>query len=365
MPRTGGERPHPNRMRADEAEHDAEDAGLRYATDAGPGLRRVRRGGGFAYLAHDGRPVRDERTLARIRALAVPPAWRDVWICPDARGHVQATGRDARGRKQARYHARWREVRDGAKFERMLEFGRALPSLRSRVARDVAAGDLSRRCVVATVVRLLETTLVRVGNDEYARDNHSYGLTTLRDGHVASFGRTLRLSFVGKGGKPHEVEVSDPRAARVVRECRGLPGRRLFQWVDADGACHAVSSEDVNAYLRDACGEDFTAKDFRTWAGTVLALKELAGAPPPRGVTAMRRTINAAVDAVAQRLRNTRAVCRRSYVHPAVLRACEERRLVDALADCDGRGPRGLRKDEVTALFFLAHEARAPRRAAA
>ena len=345
-----------------DAKDDARTAGLRHTTDAEPGIRRLRRGGGFAYVGPGGRPVRDERTLARIRSLAVPPAWRDVWICAHADGHLQATGRDARGRKQPRYHPRWREVRDEVKFDRMVAFGRALPALRARVARDVATADLSLRCVVATIVRLLETTLVRVGNDEYARKNRSYGLTTLRDGHVAPAGRTLRLHFTGKGGKAHEVEVTDPRAARVVRECRDLPGQRLFQWLDDDGGRHAVSSEDVNAYLHEATGEDFTAKDFRTWAGTVLALQALAGAPPAKGVTAMRRTINAAVDSVAERLRNTRAVCRRSYVHPAVIRACEEHRLARAVSECGARGPRGLRRDEVVALAFLVRESRAARR---
>jgi DNA topoisomerase-1 len=344
------------------AAHDAKDAGLRHTTDADPGIRRLRRGRGFVYVGPRGRPVRDRATLARIRSLAVPPAWEDVWICPDPRGHLQATGRDARGRKQARYHPRWREVRDAVKFDRMVAFGRALPALRARVARDVAAEDVSPRCVVATIVRLLETTLIRVGNDEYARENRSYGLTTLRDGHVAPSGRGLRLRFAGKGGKPHEVEVTDARAARVVRECRDLPGQRLFQWVDDQGRRHAVSSEDVNAYLREATGEDFTAKDFRTWAGTVLALQALAGAPPPKGVTATRRAINAAVDSVAERLRNTRAVCRRSYVHPAVIRACEERRLARAIAECSARGPRGLRREEAVALAFLVREARGARR---
>ena len=344
---------------------DAKDAGLRYTTDANPGIRRLRRGGGFSYAGPSGRPVRDERTLARIRSLAVPPAWRDVWICPDPQGHLQATGRDARGRKQPRYHPRWREVRDDVKFERMVAFGRALPALRARVARDVAAADLSLPCVTATIVRLLETTLIRVGNDEYARENRSYGLTTLRDGHVTPAGRTLRLRFLGKGGKPHEVEVSDPRAARVVRECRDLPGQRLFQWLDGDGRRHAVSSEDVNAYLHEATGEAFTAKDFRTWAGTVLALQALAGVPPPEGPRATRRTINEAIDSVAERLRNTRAVCRRSYVHPAVIRACEERRLWREVAQCSPRGPRGLRKEETVALAFLVREARGARRARA
>lgn len=300
-------------------------------------------------------------TLERIRALAVPPAWTHVWINLDPRGHLQATGRDARGRKQSRYHPRWRELRDEVKFERLASFGRALPSLRRRVADDLAGPPRPTfRRVLAAIVRLLDETLVRVGNEEYARENRSYGVTTLRDGHVRRAEGGLRLRFPGKGGKLHEVEVGDARVARVVLRCQHLPGQQLFQFVGVDGRPHAVRSDDVNEYLRRATGEDVTAKEFRTWAGTVLALQHLGHARRTSGVTARRRTVNAAIDAVAERLRNTRAVCRASYVHPAVLTAAEDGSLWATLERCarDGRCPRGLRRDEAAALLFLAAVAR-------
>jgi DNA topoisomerase I len=348
---------------------DARDAGLTHASDDALGFRRVRRGRGFTYVRRGGGPVTDARVLARIRALAVPPAWTDVWINADPRGHLQATGRDARGRKQSRYHARWRAVRDEAKFDRMIAFGRALPRIRRQVARDLAASRLTLSCVVATIVRLLDTTLVRVGNDEYARANHSYGLTTLRDVHVSGGGGRAVLRFPGKGGKAHEVTLSDRRAARIVRRCRRLPGRRLFQFLDRDGRRHAVGSEDVNAYLRWASRDEFTAKDFRTWRGTVLALTHLRGATHllgadgPRGSATRQRAVNAAIDAVAERLRNTRAVCRSSYIHPAVLRAYEDRSLLRVLARCaeTGRCPRGLDADEAATFRFLVHQHVGPR----
>jgi DNA topoisomerase-1 len=342
----------------------ARSAGLRYASDDRPGIRRLRAGRGFRYVAPRGGTVRDGATLARIRALAVPPAWRDVWIAPDARAHVQATGRDARGRKQARYHPRWREVRDEAKFGRLVAFARALPRLRARVARDLARkGPPSREQVVAAVVRLLETTLVRVGNDEYARENRSYGLTTLRDGHVAPGRGRVVLRFPGKGGKPHDVGIDDPRLSRIVRRCQDLPGQRLFQYLDADGRRRQLDSADVNAYLGDASGHPFTAKDFRTWAGTVLALDCLGRSAAPRSASEGRRRALAAVDEVAGRLRNTRAVCRSSYVHPAVLEACEDGTLWPALRRCarGARCPRGLRREEASALRFLAERTRGRR----
>jgi DNA topoisomerase-1 len=256
----------------------AKAAELKYVTDSTPGIRRQRSGKGFSFVAADGKPIRDSATLLRIRALALPPAWRDVWICPNADGHLQATGRDARGGKQYRYHARWRQARDEAKYTRMILFGQALPKIRKRVAEDMAQSELSRFKVLATIVRLLETTLIRVGNDEYAQSNHSYGLTTMRDQHVNISGARMRFSFRGKSGKYHTIDVQDRRIAKIVSRCRDLPGYELFQYIDEEGKQQDVTSTDVNAYLREISGEDFTAKDFRTWAGTVLAalaLKEL------------------------------------------------------------------------------------------
>ena len=253
-------------------------AGLRYVNDDDPGISRVRRGRAFRYLDSDGEPVSDPATLERIAALAIPPAWKDVWICPSPDGHIQATGRDARKRKQYRYHARWREVRDAGKYERTISFGQALPRLRRRVERDLRRRGLAREKVVATVVRLLDTTLLRVGNEEYARDNRTYGLTTLRDRHGRIRGGTLRLSFRGKGGKRHEVSLHDRRLARIVRRCQDLPGQRLFQYVNGDGQPQPIDSDDVNEYIRQAAGGDFSARDFRTWAGTCL----LYTSPSPR-----------------------------------------------------------------------------------
>jgi DNA topoisomerase-1 len=259
--------------------------------------------------------------LARIRALVIPPAWTDVWICPDPRGHLQATGRDARGRKQYRYHPRWREVRDEDKYGRLHEFGRVLPSIRRRVARDLGRPGLPREKVLAAVVKLLETTFIRVGNDEYARQNRSFGLTTMRDAHVRVSGSTVRFLFRGKSGVAHELELDDRRLARIVKQCRDLPGQDLFQYVDGSGAVVDVGSGDVNAYLKELTGTDFTSKDFRTWAGTVLAAKLLCSCGPSPSATAAKRTIAGAIDEVARRLGNTRAVCRKCYVHPSVIDA--------------------------------------------
>ena len=293
-------------------------ARLRYVSDSAPGIARVRRGSGFQYRAADGAPVRDAETIARIRALAIPPAWTSVWVCPSPTGHIQAVGRDARGRKQYRYHARWREVRDETKYARLIQFGRALPGIRRCVQRDLAPAGLPREKVLATVVRLLETTLIRVGNEEYARENHSYGLTTLRTKHVRVTGPRLRFEFRGKGGKPHLVDVSDRRLARIVQQCQELPGHELFQYVDESGERQAIDSSDINAYLRDIAGHDFTAKDFRTWAGTVLAATTLQ-AMATKGEQPTKKCVTQAVATVAERLRNTPAICRKCYIHPAVL----------------------------------------------
>lgn len=292
-------------------------SGLVWVSDESPGIRRLRVGDGFAYRGVDGRKIRNATQLRRIASLAIPPAYEDVWICPRANGHLQATGRDARGRKQYRYHRDWRAAKDADKFARMLEFGAALPRIR-RCVRDVLAAPLGakpdRDTVRATIVRLLDTTYVRIGNEEYARENKSFGLTTLRNRHAAVSGSTLSLRFRGKSGKEHEVALDDPRVARVVRRCQAMPGQELFQYLDDEGSAHAVDSADVNDYIREISGADFTAKDFRTWHGTVhaLALWVAQGSAQPAG---MRQLLSE----VAARLGNTVAVCRKSYVHPRVL----------------------------------------------
>jgi DNA topoisomerase-1 len=296
-------------------------AGLRYSSDDRPGITRRRAGRGFAYRDPEGRPVRDARTLARIRTLAVPPAWTDVWITTDPLGHLQATGRDARGRKQYRYHARWRARRDDDKFERILAFAALLPGIRRRVDRDLARRSLTRDKVLAAVVRLLELTLIRVGNDEYARLNRSFGLTTLKDRHATIRGSTVRFRFRGKSGREHEVDIRDRRLAGIVRRCRELPGQELFQYLDDDGRPQDVTSDDVNAYLRSVARADVTTRDFRIWAGTVLAYRELSVSAAARNGTPDRRAVVEAVRISAEALGNTPAVARRSYVHPAVLEA--------------------------------------------
>jgi len=336
-----------------------------------PGIRRV----GHArprYIDQHGRTVRDRVALQRIKSLAVPPAWTQVWICPDPRGHVQATGRDARGRKQYRYHPRWREVRDEVKYGRLLEFAAALPGLRRRVAADLHRAGLPRQKVVATVVALLEKTLIRVGNEEYARANRSYGLTTLRDAHAKVQAGAISFEFRGKSGIVHRVGVQDARLARIVKACRDLPGQELFQYIDADGQRCSVGSADVNDYLRAACGDAFTAKDFRTWSGTVLVACALADAREaglktgshvfPASVTAGKRAVVRAIEAAAQRLGNTVAVCRKSYVHPAVVDAFLEG---DVIASARRRSARAgrLTAHEAAVARLIERRARAARRA--
>jgi DNA topoisomerase I len=296
-------------------------ARLTYVNDSDPGLSRVKTAAGFRYRDAAGAPVRDPETLERIRQLAIPPAWTDVWISPSPSGHIQAVGRDQRGRKQYRYHPAWREVRDADKYDRMIAFGRALPKLRRRVDADLKRPGLTREKLLAAVVRLLEITLIRVGNDEYARTNRSFGLTTLRDRHAKVSGARAVFEFRGKSGKLHRTGFRDRRLARVVRASQELPGQRLFQYLDEAGERHAVESADVNAYLREAMGEAFTAKDFRTWAGTVAAARALLLQGPGEDAAELKARVNACVKAVAGLLGNTPAVCRACYIHPAVFDA--------------------------------------------
>ncbi len=297
----------------------AKAAGLRYVTDARPGIRRLRRGKSFRYVNPDGSPLRDKATLARIKSLVIPPAWTDVWICANANGHLQATGRDARGRKQSRYHPRWREVRDETKYERMRLFGEALPTIRKRVERDLALPGLPREKLLAALVRLLETTFIRIGNEEYARENKSYGLTTMRNRHVDVDGSTVRFKFKGKSGVQHTIGLKDRRLAGIIKRCLDLPGYELFQYLDEDGTHHSVDSADVNAYLAEITNDHFTAKDFRTWAGTVLACSLLREFEQFGSETEAKRNVVAAIKTVAKHLGNTPSVCRKCYVHPAVL----------------------------------------------
>ena len=311
----------------------ARSAGLRYSSDTRPGFTRRRSGRGFSYRDADGTTIRDRETIARIRALAIPPAWTDVWICPWPDGHLQASGRDARGRKQYRYHADWHQRRGADKFDRMLGFARALPRIRKRCDEDLARPGLAREKVLAAVVRLLELTLIRVGNDEYARLNRSFGLTTLRDRHARVEGAGVRFRFRGKSGKTHEVGLRDRRLAGVVRRCQELPGQELFQYIDEDGEVRDITSDDVNDYIRQASGGEYTAKDFRTWAGTVLAYRALRAIQPGTGERAAKRNVVEAIRQTADRLGNTPAVARGSYVHPAVLEAYLEGSIRGALVE--------------------------------
>ena len=358
MGRTGGdaaERGLTQRV-ADPSVEAAREAGLVYTTDLEPGFRRLRKGKGFTYVDPQGKQVDDPATLERIRDLAIPPAWENVWISTRARGHLQATGRDARGRKQHRYHARWREVRDADKFERMAGFARVLPRIRRRVARDLRRPGLPREKVVATIVKLLETTYARIGNEEYARENGSFGLTTLRNRHVKVTGATVRFLFKGKSGREVQVGLTDRRVASVIKRCEELPGQHLFQYVDAGGEHRVVTSDDVNGYLKEITGEDFTAKDFRTWAATVLATCALRAMARFESETEAKRNIVEAIDDVARRLGHTRAVCRRSYVHPAVIDEYLEGTLPIAV---NGNGHSGgaLRADETAVVALLRRRA--------
>jgi DNA topoisomerase-1 len=328
-------------------------AGLVYVSDAMPGIRRVRAAGGFVYMLTDNHRLTDQAELMRIASLATPPAYEDVWICPNPLGHLQATGRDARGRKQYRYHPKWRLFRDGAKFERMPAFGEALPRLRRCLRRDLAQKGLPREKVLAVIVSLLDATRARIGNTAYARDNDSYGLTTLRNRHV-QFVRNGRLlfRFRGKGGAEHEIAIDDRRLARLVRRCHELPGQRLFQYVDEAGERHPIDSEQVNLYLKDAMGDDFTAKDFRTWGATLraIAIMNSTPLPDPGSERALNACIGAAVRRVAADLRNTPAVCRKSYINPLVFTAWRSGALHRGIGEKIAGAPR---RTERLALAFL------------
>lgn len=340
----------------------ARDAGLRYVSDAMPGIRRKRSGRGFAYVRANGRAVRDAKTLARIRALAIPPAYIDVWICPDPRGHLQATGRDARGRKQYRYHPRWSEARGFGKFDRIVAFGKALPKLRRAVRRDLKLPGLPREKVLAIVVALMAQTLLRVGNSAYARDNGSFGLTTLRNRHIEFLGSgRARLSFPGKSGQAQRTVLDDARLVKLVRAVQQLPGQALFQYVGDDGKRLRIDSGMVNDYLREAMGEDFTAKDFRTFGGTLLAFQLLASSPPPepahggaRSERALAAAQNQVIAEVARALGNTVAVCRKAYIDPALYAGWRDGRLARAAA-----AAKGARQWESAALGFLRRAHRA------
>ena len=349
---------------AAEAVAHAREAKLRYVSVGDPGIRRERNGKGWAYFGPDGNAVKDEDTLMRIRKLAIPPAYRDVWICVGARGHLQATGVDARGRKQYRYHADWRAQRDSAKFERMVQFGEALPRLRRAIRRDLALPGLPQEKVLAVVVALLDSTLVRVGNVEYARDNNSFGLTTLRDRHVKFIrdGRAV-LSFRGKGGIDHEVAINDLRLARIVRHCQSVPGQHLFQYKGYDGLHHPIDSDQVNDYIARAMGADFTAKDFRTWGATERAIALMSCTPLPDNASdaKLAACIMQTVKAVAAELRNTPAVCRKSYINPAVFEAWREGRLHRLVIGDLARAPS---RAEHAALVFLRAQARRAAKAA-
>jgi DNA topoisomerase I len=331
-------------------------AGLRYVNDRSPGISREMGSLGWIFRAPDGSRITDPVEVGRILALGIPPAWTGVWICPSPKGHLQATGRDARGRKQYRYHPRWREVRDDTKYDRMVVFAEALPRIRARTEADLGRPGLPREKVLATVVQLLEKTLIRVGNDEYARANGYFGLTTMRDRHVAVEGATVRFEFRGKSGKSHTIDLRSRRLAQIVRRCRDLPGYELFQYVDESGERQVIDSADVNAYLREISGDDFTAKDFRTWFGTVLAARALQGFDVDCSDSQAKKNLVQAIEAVAGLLGNTRSVCRKCYVHPAIIDAYLDRSLLETLGqrgDAALGNAEGLQADEIAVLTFL------------
>lgn len=336
------------------AQASAHRASLAYVSDTEPGIRRLRAGKGFTYKSPDGRTV-GKSTVDRIRAIVIPPAWSDVWISPDADGHIQATGRDQRGRKQYRYHPQWADVRDGAKYSSLVAFAESLPELRRRIDADLRRHGLPFERVVAAIVWLLDNTMIRVGNAAYARDNKSFGLTTLRDRHVNIVGSSLRFAFKGKSGKEWKLKLADRRIARIVRDAQDLPGQTLFQYLDEDGHRHPVRSDDVNRYIRDAAGPDFSSKHFRTWGGTIHAASLFARTDLPDSRGQQKRVVNSTIDKVAERLGNTRAVCRKCYIHPQVFEAWTEGRLLDEMADANKhkRSIEGLDDEEALALRWL------------
>ena len=342
---------------------------LRYVMDDSPGITRKRTGKGFLYIDAQGRVLSQAKHLRRIQSLAIPPAWEHVWISPWADSHLQATGRDARGRKQHRYHPRWREVRDQTKFDRMSAFGRALPGLRRRLNRDLARPGLPRDKILATVVKLLEATLIRIGNEEYARHNRSYGLTTMRSKHVKVKGTKIQFEFRGKGGKAFNLDFNDRRLARIVNHCQDLPGQELFQYVDQEGRHRTINSSDVNDYLRQITGDEFAAKDFRTWAGTVLAAKALQEIMQVDSKAHTRRNIIKAIETVAKKLGNTRSVCRNCYIHPAVIDCYLDGSLINVSTEGRDRKTRALlpklNSDELAVLAILERQSKAEKRKAA
>ncbi|WP_263382578.1 DNA topoisomerase IB [Granulicella arctica] len=336
----------------------AKAAGLRYVSDTRPGIQRRRRGESFGYVDADGSPVRDKETLARIKALVIPPAWSEVWICPNPKGHLQATGRDVKGRKQSRYHPHWREVRDETKYERMLIFGEALPRIRQKVEHDLSLPGLPRAKVLATIVRLMETTLIRIGNEEYARSNKSYGLTTMRNRHVQVDGATVTFTFLGKSRVQHAIDVSDRRLAKIVQRCMDLPGYELFQYIDPEGDHRTIDSADVNEYLQEIADGHFTAKDFRTWAGTVLACMTLQEFEAFESESQAKKNVVQAIKQVAERLGNTVSVCRKCYIHPAVLQHYMGGSMVGILKTCvqlpeDAQCKHDLRREETMVMHLL------------
>jgi DNA topoisomerase-1 len=353
MGASGGTVVEPKLNGAEELVAAAEDAGLRYVNDEGPGYRRKTKGKDFDYFDTEGKLIRDERRLLRIKRLAIPPAWTDVWICPSPNGHIQATGRDARRRKQYKYHERWCEVRDENKFDRLAQFAKALPNIRRRIAKDLKLPALPREKVLATIVRLLERTFIRVGNEEYARENRSFGLTTLKNRHVRVRGAQLLFRFRGKSKRQYEVDVTDRKVARVIAKLQDLPGQDLFQYVDDDGEVRDVTSQDVNEYLREIAREDFTAKDFRTWGGTVLAAIALSKQEEHQTKKQAKSNINTAICAVAELLGNTPAVCRKCYVHPIIVEAYLKRTRIAGLNGAKSFGPINLRRAEQAVLKFL------------
>nr|WP_325099694.1 DNA topoisomerase IB [Aquamicrobium zhengzhouense] len=331
----------------------AERAELVYVNDGEVGIKRRRAGKGFSYVRYGGEKVYNKEDLARIRALAIPPAWTDVWICADASGHIQATGRDQRGRKQYRYHAAWTACRDEAKFSSLAAFAHALPSLRDRVEADLSLRGLPREKVIASVIWLLDKTMIRIGNDAYRRENKSFGLTTLHDRHVQVEGSNLRFSFRGKSGQEWKLKLQDRRIARIVRAVQDVPGQHLFQYLDEDGARREIRSQNVNAYIREAIGDEFTAKHFRTWGASVMAGGEFAEVPLPDTKRAQAVELNALIDKVAARIRNTRAVCRRCYIHPLIIDGWLEGRLQQEIGDIRRRARKPLKGlDDEESLFL-------------